>query len=183
MAWSAPLMPKIYTIGHSTHPLELFVRMLRANAVTRLVDIRSIPRSRFNPQYEQSALVISMPENNIEYIHMKSLGGLRHQAGASVNLGWRNASFRNYADYMQTAAFREGIDTLMRYGAEKPTALMCAEALPWRCHRSLVADALLVRGVMVLDIMDLSTTRAHSLTPFAVVDGTNITYPRENSDG
>jgi uncharacterized protein (DUF488 family) len=176
-------MLDIYTIGHSTHPLELFVRMLRANGVTRLVDIRSIPRSRFNPQYEQSALIMSMPENHIEYIHMKSLGGLRHPTGASFNLGWRNASFRSYADYMQTAAFKEGIDTLMRYAAEKPTAIMCAEALPWRCHRSLVADALTVRGATVLDIMDQTTTKAHSLTPFAVVDGTHITYPRENADG
>lgn len=173
----------IYTIGHSTHPLDAFVRMLQTNGIRRLVDIRSIPRSRYNPQYEQSALILSLPAQGIEYVYLKALGGLRPAQKDSVNLGWRNASFRNYADYMQTPVFEDGLDALIRLADEKPTAIMCAEALPWRCHRSLVADALLARGIQVLNIMSLSDTRPHTMTPFAQVSGTHITYPEEQAHG
>ena len=170
-------MTKIYTIGHSTRPIEEFVSLLQTNGVERLVDIRTVPRSRHNPQYEQVALETSLPEYGIEYVYLKQLGGLRSKAKDSVNLGWRNLSFRNYADYMQTDEFAEGVERLIELARDKTTAIMCAEAVPWRCHRSLVGDALLVRGVQVSDIMNETTVKDHNLTSFAVADGTRITYP------
>lgn len=170
-------MVEVFTIGHSTHPIEEFIALLKQNGVERLIDIRTVPRSRYNPQFEQSALMKSLPENGIAYIYMKELGGLRPKAKRSVNLAWRNASFRNYADYMQTPAFSAGIERLIAYAKEKTTAIMCAEALPWRCHRSLVGDALLVRGVEVQNIMSMTSTTPHTLTPFAHVEGTKVTYP------
>lgn len=151
--------------------------MLKAHGITQLVDIRTIPRSRHNPQFEQAALEKSLPVAGIDYVYMKALGGLRPKIKDSINLGWHNESFRNYADYMQTPEFAAAIDELIRIAKQKPTAIMCAEAVPWRCHRSLVGDALLVRGVDVEDIMTLTKTTPHTLTPFAVVDGTRITYP------
>lgn len=175
-------MIKVFTIGHSTHPIEEFIALLKQNGVERVIDIRTIPRSRYNPQFEQTTLVKSLPESGIEYIYMKVLGGLRPKVKDSVNMGWRNASFRNYADYMQTEDFSEGVRQLIQYAKEKPTAIMCAEALPWRCHRSLVGDALLVRGVEVLNIMNMTTTTPHTMTPFAKVEGTKITYPKVESD-
>ncbi len=175
-------MMKVFTIGHSTHPIDEFIALLKQNGVERVVDIRTIPRSRYNPQFEQTALVHSLPEDGIEYIHMKELGGLRPKVKDSINLGWRNASFRNYADYMQTEEFNAGIDKLIDYAQEKTTAIMCAEALPWRCHRSLVGDALLVRGVEVLNIMNMTTTTPHKLTPFAKAEGTKIIYPEVVGD-
>lgn len=168
---------KIFTIGHSTRPVEEFVDLLKNNGIKRLVDIRSIPRSRRNPQYEQTALEKTLPENGVEYIYMKELGGLRPKAKESVNEGWRNTSFRNYADYMQTEEFQLAVDKLVGLAKEKTTAIMCAEAVPWRCHRSLVSDALIIRGVKVMDIMSLSTVTPHKLTPFAMVYDTSITYP------
>lgn len=176
-------MMTVFTIGHSTRTIEEFIEFLKANGVERLVDIRTVPRSRFNPQFEQTALIKSLPENGIEYIHMKELGGLRPKKKESENMAWRNASFRNYADYMQTPEFRGGIERLMHFAGEKITAIMCAEALPWRCHRSLVADALLVKGVEVLDIMNIKTTAPHKLTPFAKVNGTQVIYPEVHKDG
>lgn len=170
----------IYTIGHSTRPIEEFIELLKENGVTQLVDIRTIPRSRHNPQYEQTALEQSLPEAHITCTYMPELGGLRPKVKGSVNMGWRNASFRNYADYMQTLEFADGIDKLIMLAKQQPTAIMCAEAVPWRCHRSLVGDALLVRGVDVEDIMSESSTKPHQLTAFAKVDGVRVTYPPDN---
>lgn len=169
----------IYTIGHSTRPIDEFVELLKKHQITQLVDIRTIPRSRHNPQYEQTALAKSLPASGVEYLHMKELGGLRPKVKDSVNLAWRNESFRNYADYMQTDEFAVGVEKLIELGKRKPTVIMCAEAVPWRCHRSLVADALVVRGVDVQDIINEKGTSAHKLTSFAVADGTRLTYPAQ----
>lgn len=170
---------KVLTIGHSTHPLDEFVRMLDANGIRLLIDVRTVPGSRHNPQFGEKALAESMPEAGIEYAQVKSLGGLRHApAGApTVNGAWRNASFRNYADYMQTPEFVAGIEELIALAKRKPVAIMCAEAVPWRCHRSLIGDALLARGIRVLDIMSPTSTKPHELTSFAQVDGTRVWYP------
>jgi Protein of unknown function, DUF488 len=169
----------VLTIGHSTRTIEEFVGMLRAHAVERLVDVRTIPRSRRVPQFNYDALAASLREQGIEYLHMKSLGGLRHAKKDSANLGWRNASFRGYADYMASDEFRASLWRLLDLAREKRTAIMCAEAVPWRCHRSLIGDALLVRGVNVKDIMNATSIRRHEMTPFAKVDGLNIVYPAE----
>lgn len=169
----------VYTIGHSTHPLELFIKLLKNNGVTQLVDIRTVPRSRHNPQYEQTALEKSLPEAGIDYLYMKDLGGLRPKVKDSINMGWHNESFRNYADYMQTPEFAAAVEKLIKLASKAPTAIMCAEAVPWRCHRSLVGDALLVRGVNVEDIMSLTSTKPHALTSFAIAHGTEITYPND----
>ncbi len=151
--------------------------MLAAHGVQRLVDVRSIPKSRRVPQFNSDALAASLREQGIEYLHMKSLGGLRHAKKDSVNLGWRNASFRGYADYMATIEFSDAISRLLDLAREKRTAIMCAEAVPWRCHRSLIGDALLARGVHVEDIMSATSRREHALTPFAKIDGLNVFYP------
>jgi uncharacterized protein (DUF488 family) len=169
----------VLTVGHSTRTLEEFVGILRAHGVERLVDVRTIPKSRRVPQFNSDTLGASLRERGIEYLHMKSLGGLRHAKKDSVNLGWRNASFRGYADYMATDEFRASLSHLLEVAREKPTAIMCAEAVPWRCHRSLIGDALLVRGVNVEDIMNVTSTRPHEMTPFAKVDGLNVVYPSE----
>lgn len=166
-----------YTIGHSTHPIDEFAAVLHAYSIERLVDVRTVPRSRHNPQFEQSSLTKSLPAAGIEYRHMKSLGGLRKTRPDSVNRGWRNASFRGYADYMQTPEFAAAIGELTALCAGTRTAVMCAEAVPWRCHRSLIGDALLVRGVAVVDILGAAQSRPHVLTPFAKVEGMRITYP------
>lgn len=175
-------MLEIFTIGHSTRPIEEFVELLKKNGIEQLIDIRTIPRSRHNPQYEQTAMENSLPENGISYDYMKELGGLRSKAKHSVNMGWHNTSFRNYADYMQTETFVTGIETLIKKAKEKTTAIMCAEAVPWRCHRSLVGDALVVRGVRVRDIMSETSTKDHTLTSFAAVKGTTITYPTDGTE-
>jgi uncharacterized protein (DUF488 family) len=169
----------VFTIGHSTRPLDEFVGMLAAHDVSTLVDVRTIAKSRHNPQYAQDALAESLPAAGIRYLRLEELGGLRHTTKDSVNGAWRNASFRGYADYMQTPQFAAGIDRLLRVARENPTAIMCAEAVPWRCHRSLIGDALLVRDVRVLDIMSANSAKPHSMTKFARVDGTSITYPPE----
>lgn len=170
-------MRTIHTIGHSTHPVDEFVELLREHDVARVADIRSVPRSRHNPQYEQGSLEASLHRAGIDYDYLKGLGGLRHTRKDSINTGWRNASFRGYADYMQSEGFEESLRRLIEAAEEKPTAIMCAEAVPWRCHRSLVGDALLVRGFTVLDIIGPGDPHPHELTSFAVVDGTRITYP------
>ncbi len=155
--------------------------MLEAHQIQRVVDIRTIPRSRFNPQFNTDALRNSLSEAGIEYIWMKELGGLRHAKKDSVNTGWKNASFRGYADYMQTPEFAEGIASLIKIAGEKKTVTMCAEAVPWRCHRSLVADALVARGVDVEHIMSATRTQPHVITSFARVRGTEITYPGQGN--
>lgn len=144
-----------------------------------MIDIRTIPRSRHNPQFNRETLGPALRKSGIAYLHLKKLGGLRHARPDSTNLGWHNASFRGFADYMQTPEFEAGLDRVITLAHKKPTALMCAEAVPWRCHRSLVADALVIRGITVMDIVSASTPRAHKLTPFARVRGTRITYPTD----
>ncbi len=169
----------IFTIGHSTHPIDRFIGLLQVNGITQLIDIRTIPKSGRNPQFNSEALAESLRAAKIRYVHMKDLGGLRHARKDSINLGWRNASFRGYADYMQTEAFTAALAHAIELAAERPTALMCAEAVPWRCHRSLVADALSVRGIRVLEIISSAEPKEHALTPFARARGTRITYPAD----
>ncbi len=169
----------VLTIGHSTRTIEEFLSILNGHRVERLVDVRSIPKSRRVPQFNSDALAASLREQRIEYVHLKNLGGLRHAKNDSVNLGWRNASFRGYADYMASEEFRDGLQRLLQLASAKRTAIMCAEAVPWRCHRSLIGDALLVRGVSVEDIMSATSVRPHEMTPFARLDGLNIVYPAE----
>lgn len=167
----------VLTIGHSTRPIDEFIRLLTAHHVERVIDIRTIPRSRHNPQFSRELLSRALRRANIRYRHMPGLGGLRHARRNSANSGWRNAGFRGYADYMQTAAFRRSLDRCIELAKESQVVLMCAEAVPWRCHRSLVADALQVRGVAVSEIASGVRARPYSLTPWARVDGTEITYP------
>lgn len=173
-------MTTVFTIGHSNRSIDDFVALLRENGVETLVDIRTIPKSLHNLQFGQDRLPESLASEGIDYRHMADLGGLRKTSPSSVNTGWRNTSFRGYADYMQTDAFTQAVEELVDLGRGSTTAIMCAEAVPWRCHRSLVGDALLVRGVDVIDIMGPGSTRPHKLTPFAVVDGTEVSYPPEN---
>ena len=173
--------PIVLTIGHSTRPLDEFIALLKAHGVTLVVDVRTIPRSRHNPQFNHESLPESLKQVGVGYIHMPGLGGLRHAKANSLNGGWRNASFRGYADYMQTPEFEKQIEELIQLAKEHRIALMCAEAVPWRCHRSLIGDALTVRGIRTEDIMSLKQCRLHTLTPFAHVRGSTVTYPAENS--
>jgi uncharacterized protein (DUF488 family) len=174
--------PTIYTIGHSTHPLDEFIAMLRAHGIQRVIDIRTIPKSRHNPQFNSEELARKLHSARIGYVHLKKLGGLRHARRDSANTGWRNASFRGYADYMQTPEFEEGLERAIALAEEKPSALMCAEAVPWRCHRSLVGDALLARKFPVMDILSATSAKSHELTSFARVRGKQITYPGGGSE-
>ena len=176
---SSPDGTTVYTIGHSTRSADEFLALLGAHEVRKLVDVRTIPRSRHNPQFNTDALTTTLSTSGIGYVHMPSLGGLRRPKPDSVNAGWRNVSFRGYADYMQTPEFAAAIDDLIGIAEVQPTAVMCAEAVPWRCHRSLIADALLVRGVAAAEIVSATRTTPHALTPFARVVGTKITYPPE----
>jgi len=171
----------IWTIGHSTHVLDEFVDMLKAHGIAQLVDVRTIPKSRRVPQFNAESLAAALPKLGVEYVHLKTLGGLRHAKKDSINTGWRNTSFRGYADYMGTDEFQQGMERLLRLAHTKRTAIMCAEAVPWRCHRSLIGDALLVRGVRVEDIMSATTSREHELTRFAKVHGLEITYPGDGN--
>jgi len=179
-------MPKlkptvVLTIGHSTRTLDEFIGLLQAHVVTRVVDVRTVPRSRHNPQFNQDSLPDSLKKAGLGYVHLPRLGGLRHAKRDSINVGWRNASFRGYADYMQTPEFERGLEELIKFAKQEQIAIMCAEAVPWRCHRSLIADALLVRGIRTEDIMSLTHRSVHTLTPFAKVRGTTVTYPAETS--
>ena len=167
----------VFTVGHSTMPIERFIALLQTYGVKRLVDIRSAPRSRHNPQFNDTSLAESLTTRQIEYVHIQALGGLRRAHKDSPNTGWRNESFRGYADYMQGEEFRDALETLIRMSRQERAAIMCAEAVPWRCHRSLVADALAVRGIPAVEILSESSYRMHKLTPFARVEGTRITYP------
>jgi Protein of unknown function, DUF488 len=171
----------ILTIGHSTHPIEEFIALLKNYGVEQLVDVRTVPKSRHVPQFNSDALQTSLHEQGIGYVHLKALGGLRHAKKDSTNTGWRNSSFRGYADYMATEEFAQGIDRLIELAKEKRTVIMCAEAVPWRCHRSLVGDALLVRGITVEDIKSTTSSREHKLTEFAKVEGHQITYPPDKN--
>jgi uncharacterized protein (DUF488 family) len=182
MMQRVPAVPLVVmTIGHSTHPMDEFVHLLKAHGVRRLVDVRTVPRSRHNPQFNRDQLSPTLHSARIHYTYTPGLGGFRHALHASVNNAWRNASFRGYADYMQTHEFDENIDALIELAKQEPIAVMCAEAVPWRCHRSLISDALLVRGIEVREITSATSTRLHSLTPFARVIGTQVIYPAEQS--
>ena len=170
---------RVLTIGHSTRPIEAFIALLAAHGVTQLIDVRTVPHSRHNPQYDTSALEAALAGAGICYAHAPGLGGFRRTSADSPNAGWRNLSFRGYADYMQSADFDAELTNLRELAAHDRVALMCAEAVPWRCHRSLIADALLVRGIGVFEIAGENRLAPHRLTPFARVDGESITYPAE----
>jgi uncharacterized protein (DUF488 family) len=172
----------VLTIGHSNRSLEEFVAMLRAHGVERLVDVRTVPRSRHNPQFNLDALPGSLAEAGIEHRHMAGLGGLRHARKDSRNTGWQNASFRGYADYMETPEFESNLRELIDLGAERRTAIMCAESVPWRCHRSLIADALTARGIAVAHIMSATKANPHKMTSFARVEGERVRYPSPEGD-
>ena len=167
----------IYTIGHSTHSMEEFLELLGAYEIRCLVDVRTVPKSRKNPQSGIDLLPGELQVAGIEYQHFKDLGGLRHPAKDSPNTGWRNASFRGYADYMASAGFRAAFTRLENLAHAKRTAIMCAEAVPWRCHRSLIADALTVDGWQVCHIMSKTQAREHTLTSFLVVHEGKLSYP------
>jgi uncharacterized protein (DUF488 family) len=169
----------IFTIGHSTRPVEKFLELLQSQGIRQILDIRTIPKSRHNPQFNSDVLAASLRAAHIRYVHLKDLGGLRRARRDSVNNAWRNASFRGFADYMQTPDFASALDRAIRLAEARPSALMCAEAVPWRCHRSLVADALSVRGIRVLEIVSTAEPKEHKLTPFARVRGTRISYPSD----
>jgi uncharacterized protein (DUF488 family) len=167
----------LFTIGHSTRPLPAFLALLAAHGVRQVVDVRTIPRSRRNPQFERDALRAALRKARIAYRHLPALGGLRHPARDSVNRGWRNASFRGFADYMATPEFSRGMGRLRQLAQRKPTAIMCAEAVPWRCHRSLISDALTVRKWRVLHIQSRRTARPHEPTAFLRIRGGKLVYP------
>ncbi|HEU0187688.1 MAG TPA: DUF488 domain-containing protein [Gallionellaceae bacterium] len=167
----------VFTIGHSNRELAEFVRLLQAHGVTLVADVRSIPRSRHNPQFNRDTLPAALQGAGIGYVHQPGLGGLRHARADSPNMAWRNASFRGFADYMQTDEFAHYMDWLHDLARHEQIALMCAESLPWRCHRSLIADALVVRGIGVEHIMSSTQRKQHALTPWARNEGSRITYP------
>ncbi len=169
--------PGVLTIGHSTLSLEEFIDLLKTHAITSLIDIRSVPRSRHNPQFNGDTLPVTLELAGIRYTHATGLGGFRRAGPDSPNMGWRNASFRGFADYMQTAEFAENLAILLELATHERVALMCAEAVPWRCHRSLIADALLVHGTHVEEIISRTRLQSHALTSFAKIDGMTITYP------
>jgi len=178
-----PDAPLVLTIGHSNRPIEEFVSLLWSNEVARVLDVRTVPRSRHNPQFNLDALPATLETVGISYTHFPGLGGLRRSRPDSPNAGWRNPSFRGYADYMQSDEFKENVERVAEMARTERCVLMCAEAVPWRCHRSLVGDALLVRGVRVEDIFGPGARRPHVLTGFARVFGTRITYPEASAAG
>jgi len=167
----------IYTVGHSTHAIAEFIKILQSFEIGLVVDVRTIPMSRHNPQFNQTELEAELQRHEIGYLHLKELGGLRHTTKSSINTGWRNSSFRGFADYMQTEEFQTGIERLMELAAKKRTVIMCAEAVPWRCHRSLIGDAMVIRDIHVEDIMSEKISKSHKITPWAKVNGVTITYP------
>jgi uncharacterized protein (DUF488 family) len=175
---------EVYTIGHSTRAIEDFVSILEKYEVEQVVDVRRFPRSGRNPQFNVDALPQSLEgrAREITYVRIPGLGGRRRALPDSPNKGWRNSSFRGYADYMQTSEFRSALEELIDLAKRHRVAIMCAESVPWRCHRSLIADALLVRGVRVTHILSAATSRKHALTPFARVRGVGITYPGEEKE-
>lgn len=167
----------IFAIGYSTRKLKDFIKLLEAHSIKILVDVRTIPKSRYNPEFNEASLKRRLDGKKIDYKHLSELGGLRHAAKDSVNTGWRNLSFRGFADYMQTREFTQGLSKLMKLALRKRVAIMCAEGNPFRCHRSLIADALTIRGFKVYHISSSVSASEHKLTPFAAVKGRKITYP------
>lgn len=174
---TAAAEPLICTIGHSNRSLDTFVDLLRSNGVDRVLDVRTVPRSHHNPQFNQDALPDALDAFQISYTHLAGLGGLRHARADSPNSGWQNLSFRGYADFMQSTTFADNVQWVADLARTERCVLMCAEAVPWRCHRSMIGDALLVRGILVEDIIGPKGRRPHVLTAFAHVDGTQVTYP------
>ena len=170
-----------FTIGHSTRRLEDLIELLRAHSVATLIDVRTMPRSRHNPQFNADSLAAALEEAGIGYEHAPDLGGFRRPKVDSPNSAWRNTSFRGYADYMQTDQFAAALQALVGMSHQGRLAIMCAEALLWRCHRSLVADALNIRGIPVVEILSEEDYRMHQLTSFACVEGLQITYPPEQA--
>lgn len=177
------MKPFIFTVGHSNRSIEDFIALLHSHKVQRLIDVRTIPKSRHNPQFNSDALATALRKSHIAYTHMKNLGGLRHARTDSSNTGWINSSFRGFADYMQTPEFAAALARLEKYATHKRCAIMCAEAVPWRCHRSLIADALVAHGVEVQEITSQTSVRPHTLTPWARVEEGRITYPAQNANG
>lgn len=171
----------IMTIGHSNHPIESFLQLLLSNSVSLIIDVRTIPRSRHNPQFNKELLPATLENDGINYIHAPGLGGLRRTVPDSINTAWNNASFRGYADYMQTEEFQRNLQKIIDLDAREVPALMCAESLPWKCHRWLVADALAVRNLKVVHIMSNGTLKPHALTSWAVVSGVRVSYPSEGT--
>jgi uncharacterized protein (DUF488 family) len=167
----------ILTIGHSTRPIEEFLAILRTHEVEQLVDVRAFPTSRRHPQFNRESLAHTLADAGIEYLHMPELGGRRHARPDSINTAWKNESFRGYADYMQTSAFSAALDTLIAAAERRRTAIMCAEAVPWQCHRSLISDALTARANQVEHILNAGSRKRHAITAFAHVEGANVTYP------
>jgi uncharacterized protein (DUF488 family) len=167
----------MFTVGHSNRTFEEFLKLLTGHRVALLVDVRTMPRSRHNPQFNRDTLPRTLAAQGIAYEHLPGLGGLRHARKDSVNTGWRNASFRGYADYMQTEEFARNLPFLCELEGRHTAAIMCAEAVPWRCHRSLIADALTIRAIPVMHILSAAKTQPHELTSFARVEGVRITYP------
>ena len=173
------MLSRLWTIGHSTRSLEAFVELLRAHGIERLVDVRRFPRSRRHPHFNTDALADTLPGAGVSYRHLPGLGGFRRARPDSRNAGWRNASFRGYADYMETDEFAGHLATLLEEARAGPTAYMCAEAVPWRCHRSLISDALVARGVEVRHILGPAPAELHTLTAGARVEGRRVVYPGE----
>lgn len=173
---------RLWTIGHSTRPINEFIALLKTHDIHRLVDVRTVPRSRHNPQFNTESLASSLASTGISYQHSARLGGLREAQRDSVNTGWRNDSFRGYADYMRSDEFWSALDTLMAHSQELRTAIMCAEAIPWRCHRSLIADALLTRGWTVRHIVSETKADQHQLTSFSKVENGRLRYPASHDD-
>jgi uncharacterized protein (DUF488 family) len=171
--------PCIFTVGHSTRSIDEFIELLSTHGVRGIVDVRSIPRSRHNPQFNADLLEHSLERKGISYQHIEELGGLRNARKDSVNLGWRNASFRGFADYMATPEFSEGLESLIEIASARETSMMCAEAVPWRCHRSLIGDALTKKGWIVKDIMSRTVAERHLLTPFLKTRKGQLIYPED----
>jgi len=170
---------RVWTVGHSTRELEEFVALLRVpvGGIETLADVRTVPRSRRVPQFNRQSLAQELPQRAIEYLHLPELGGFRHTTAASQNTGWHNESFRGFADYMQTHDFDDALAGLIEVAARRRTAITCSEAVPWRCHRSLIADALVARGIPVTHLLGRGRTQEHTMTSFARVEGARVTYP------
>jgi uncharacterized protein (DUF488 family) len=168
---------EIFTIGHSTHTAQELIDIIKAFHITALIDVRTIPKSRYNPDFNKDVFPSALSEIGIKYFQFETLGGLRHPHKDSANQGWRNKSFRGYADYMQTQDFENALNELISLAVKETIVIMCAEAVPWRCHRSLIADALTIRGITVNHIMSSTKSNKHKITSFARVKGKEITYP------
>jgi uncharacterized protein (DUF488 family) len=167
----------IYTIGHSTRTADAFVDLLRVHGIGQVADVRTVPRSRRHPHFSQNALAELLKSNGITYLHIPELGGLRKPRPDSVNTAWQHPAFRGYADHMQTQTFQKGVDALVAFAGRASTTVMCAESVWWQCHRRLLADALVARGVAVRHILSAATPKPHELSEFAQVRGARVTYP------